>query len=174
MICLSPNNHTRTRFSGTVFAVISLLSIVTISKRCFLEVPFVQSLAYGVQSSIFKGYIPPSPLVHSCQSIKYSLQSFKGCTSPELLVQLSVRSQSSKGGLFLLLMQLSVYQARSTIIQRMHYSGIARAVICLLECARQMPPMQTISYAPHNSMLKSRRPIPGQCKAPTHLNGRKQ
>lgn len=117
-----------------VFAVISLLGIVTISKRCFLEVLFVQSLAYGVQSTIFVGCIPPT-LVHSCQSIRYGLQSFKGCTSPELLVQSSVywvRSQSSKGGLFLPLMQLSVYQTRSTIIYSMRFFGIARAVICLL------------------------------------------
>lgn len=134
MICLSLNNHRRTRASGTVFAIISLLSMVTISKRCFLDVLFVQSSAYGVQSTIFVGYIPP-PLVHFYQSIRYGLQSFKGCICPELLVQSSIywiRSQSSKGSLFLPLMQLSVYQTRSTIIQRMRFSGIARAVICLL------------------------------------------
>ena len=85
------------------------------------------------------GYVHPRDAFFyrscNCQSIKYGLQSFKGCASLAPLVQSSVywvRLQSSKGCLLLPLVQLSIYQIRSTIIQGMRFSSTARAVISLL------------------------------------------
>ena len=107
-----------------------------LSKGCFPEVLFVQSSAHGIQST---SVLPePLALLHrlcSCQSIRYNLQSSKGCASPAPLVQSSVywvRLRSSEGCLLLPLVQLSIYQIRSTIIQGMRFSSTARAVISLL------------------------------------------
>lgn len=87
----------------------------------------------GMVRFIWGGFL--SFLLYSRWFTGYGLQSSKGCASPSLLVQSSVywvRLQWSKGCLFLPLVQLSVYQIRSIIIQKMYFSSTTCSVISIL------------------------------------------